>query len=210
MDDVAETYKLWRVRKTVLQLCHDRGYLIAQDELDQTLDTFKIEFGDKPSENKPARSDLLVRCAHTDDPTNQMFVFFSDEAKIGINKIKAYFTKMQEDQVTRAIVVVQSGLSPSAKQAMSDMAPKYILEHFLESELYINITEHELVPQHIKLSAEEKQELFSRYKLEDNLLTKLLITDPISRYYGYKRGDVIKIIRNSETAGRYVTHRLVV
>lgn len=35
-------------------------------------------------------------------------------------------------------------MTPSAKQALSDMAPKYILEHFLECELLINITEHEV------------------------------------------------------------------
>ena len=50
MDDEAETYKLWRIRKTVMALCHDRGYLVTQDELDQTLDQFKQQFGDKPSE----------------------------------------------------------------------------------------------------------------------------------------------------------------
>ena len=33
---------MWRVRKTVMQLCHDRGYLVTQDELDQTLDQFKV------------------------------------------------------------------------------------------------------------------------------------------------------------------------
>lgn len=66
MDDEAETYKLWRIRKTVMQvrltslflnldnianifqLCHDRGYLVTQDELDQTLEQFKEQFGDKP------------------------------------------------------------------------------------------------------------------------------------------------------------------
>ena len=41
MDDEQETYKMWRMRKTVMQLCHDRGYLVTQDELDQTLDQFK-------------------------------------------------------------------------------------------------------------------------------------------------------------------------
>lgn len=30
----------------------------------------------------------------------------------------------------------------SAFQALSDLAPKYILEQFLESELVVNITEH--------------------------------------------------------------------
>jgi hypothetical protein len=31
-----------------LQLCHDRGYLVTQEELDQTLDQFKEMYGDKP------------------------------------------------------------------------------------------------------------------------------------------------------------------
>ena len=47
MDDEQETYKMWRVRKTVMQLCHDRGYLVTQDELDQTLDQFKVSLSDK-------------------------------------------------------------------------------------------------------------------------------------------------------------------
>lgn len=34
--------------KSLLQLCHDRGYLVTQDELDQTLDQFKEIYGDKP------------------------------------------------------------------------------------------------------------------------------------------------------------------
>ena len=46
MDDEQETYKMWRVRKTVMQLCHDRGYLVTQDELDQTLDQFKVSSSD--------------------------------------------------------------------------------------------------------------------------------------------------------------------
>jgi len=210
MDDEQETYKMWKVRKTVMQLCHDRGYLVTQDELDQTLDQFKEQFGDKPSERRPARSDLVVLVAHNDDPTDQMFVFFPDDPKIGIKTIKTYCTRMQEENITRAIIVVQQGMTPSAKQSLVDMQPKYILEQFLESELLINITEHELVPEHVVMTSEEKQELLLRYKLKDNQLMRIQQGDPVARYFGLKRGQVVKIIRSSETAGRYISYRLVV
>ncbi|XP_065175101.1 DNA-directed RNA polymerases I, II, and III subunit RPABC1-like [Sycon ciliatum] len=210
MDDVAECYKFWRIRKTIMQLCHDRGYLVTQEELDQTLEQFKDQFGDRPSDNKPSRNDLSILVAHNDDPTDQMFVFFPDEPKVGIKTIKIYCQRMQEESISKAIIVIQQGMTPSAKQALTDMAPQYILEHFLESELLINITEHELVPEHVKMTTEQKQELLTRYKLKEAQLPRIQANDAVARYYGLKRGDVVKINRRSETAGRYITYRLVI
>lgn len=205
-DENAEMYKIWRVRHTVLQLCHDRGYLITQDELEETFEIFKSQY----EGTIPDRNELTILCAHHNNANDKMFVFFPDEPKIGVKTVQNYVIKMEEESVNRAIIVVRMGLTPSAKQAMRNVAPEYIMEEFLESEMLINITEHELVPQHILLTSEEKEELFARYKLKESQLMKMLTTDPVARYYGYKRGQVIKIIRKSDTAGRYVTHRLVV
>lgn len=205
-DDNAELYKMWRIRHTVLQLCHDRGYLITQDELEETFEQFKNQY----DQQKPDKSELTVLCAHHNNINDKMFVFFPDEPKIGVKTVQAYVLKMEEEQVNRAIIIVKMGLTPSAKQAMRNVGPEYTMEDFLESEMLINITEHELVPQHVLLTTEEKEELFSRYRLKESQLMKMLSTDPVARYYGYKRGQVIKIIRKSDTAGRYVTHRLVV
>jgi hypothetical protein len=47
---------------------------------------------------------------------DQMFVFFPDEPKIGIKTIKTYCQRMQEENIHRAIICVQQGMTPSAKQ----------------------------------------------------------------------------------------------
>ena len=55
--------------------------------------------------------------------------------------------------------IINNNIIFLAKQALDDMAPKYILERFMEQELMINITEHELVPKHAVLTENEKKEL---------------------------------------------------
>lgn len=64
--------------------------------------------------------------------------------------------------VARRIIIIIIFFYSDHLKAIGDMAPKYMLEHFLEAELMVNITEHELVPTHVKMTDEEKAELLSR------------------------------------------------
>ncbi|XP_033246301.1 DNA-directed RNA polymerases I, II, and III subunit RPABC1-like [Drosophila miranda] len=73
-----------------------------------------------------------------------------------------------------------------------------------------NITENENVPEHVVMTPDEKQELLSRYKLRDSMLMRIQVNDPVSRYFGLNPGQVVKIIRSSKTAGRYISYRIVV
>ena len=124
---------------------------------------------------------------------------------------------MVDNNVRRAILVLrppdsynQKELSPKGKQAIDAVeGTGRVIETFKESELLVNITEHSLVPTHVPLTSTQKNDLLARYKLKENQLPRIRITDPVARYFGLQRQDVVKIIRPSETAGRYVTYRLV-
>ena len=74
----------------------------------------------------------------------------------------------------------------------------------------INILEHELVPKHEVLSKEEKEEVLDTFKVTLNELPKMLSSDSVLEHIKAKAGDVIRITRNSPTAGESVYYRVVV
>mmetsp|Transcript_41437 Transcript_41437/g.132352 ORF Transcript_41437/g.132352 Transcript_41437/m.132352 type:complete len:205 (-) Transcript_41437:18-632(-) len=202
-----EFTRMFRIRKTACKMLDDRGYLLQQKELNRTKEEFKEEFGEVPQ-----REELTILVPKKDDPTDQIFIFFPLEAKVGVKTIKVYWERMKTQNVTRAILVVQQNLTPFAKQSLPEImsTKKCILEVFQEAELLVNITEHVLVPRHYMLSPEEKRTLLEKYKVKDSQLPRVQMSDPVARYYGMQRGQVVRIVRPSETAGRYVTYRLCV
>jgi len=83
-------------------------------------------------------------------------------------------------------------------------------EIFLEKELMINIVEHISIPKHILLSEEELKAVIDSYYAKRREIPEIYVTDPVSRYYNAKTGQMFRIIRASETAGFSPYYRLVV
>jgi DNA-directed RNA polymerase subunit H len=74
----------------------------------------------------------------------------------------------------------------------------------------INIKNHVLVPEHSKLTKKEIQELLEKYNLSLNELPKIVLTDPAITSLNVELGDVIKVIRDSPTAGKSIYYRVVI
>jgi len=198
-----EASRLFRVYKTLSAMLNKRGYMIPREMRDMTPTDFTSKFGEFPT-----REGLTILVEKADDEMNQLFVFFPEDEKVGVKPIKVYTDRMKEEGVSNAILILRVDITPFAKQAVQEVSDSFRIEHFKEAELLVDITEHKLVPAHQVLSQNEKQELLQRYRLKETQLPRIQPNDPVARYYGMKRGQVVKIIRPSETAGRYVTYRI--
>lgn len=73
-----------------------------------------------------------------------------------------------------------------------------------------DITTHMLVPKHTKLSDKEKADMMAKYNVTFNQLPKIMITDPAIAHLQIKDGDIIKIVRQSPTAGESIFFRGVI
>jgi DNA-directed RNA polymerase subunit H len=72
------------------------------------------------------------------------------------------------------------------------------------------LQDHMLVPKHEILSEEEVEELLKTLGIKKEQLPKIKANDPIAKEIGAKPGDIVKITRESLTAGRSTFYRLVV
>jgi DNA-directed RNA polymerase subunit H len=73
-----------------------------------------------------------------------------------------------------------------------------------------DITKHHLVPKHTKLNDSEKDKLLQELNINSAQLPKIIAEDPAIVHLGIKAGDVIKIERESKTAGISIYYRVVI
>ncbi|VUC25342.1 unnamed protein product [Clonostachys rosea] len=222
-----EVVRLWRAWRTAHEMIADRQeYELAEDEIKISLDRFrsdycnpdgsvnrgKLQFSARPSDSM-LRKNTPPKTDSDPDPTpdcGPVWVEFLSDTSFGVGQIRNFAKYIITNQYKTGIMITHGALSPAARKSLASVENLAKIECFLEEDLLVNITHHELVPRHVLLSREEKTALLKRYRLKETQLPRILQKDPVARYLGLKRGQVVKIIRTSETAGRYASYRLCV
>ena len=73
----------------------------------------------------------------------------------------------------------------------------------------IDIQDHMLVPKHEIMTEEEISDEFSDVDYDFKDLPKIRADDPVVEAIGAEPGNVLRITRESQTAGEFVTYRIV-
>lgn len=86
------------------------------------------------------------------------------------------------------------------------------IEYYDTEDLMINITKHDIMPKfEIYNTDEKKKEILDILdNINPKLFPKMLINDPVAKYYNLKIGDIIKIKRTSPLSGEAISFRIII
>jgi DNA-directed RNA polymerase I, II, and III subunit RPABC1 len=159
-------------------------------------ETFFIKIGGDKNDKDDVLSfmTLLYKKSYSD----KIIVLWPNESSTGtIKKIQA---KMEQENIKRAIIIINGTLSSSAKGEISKFSSQgtYINVYTL-IEAQFNVMNHYLVPKHDICTETEKKKLLKSYAIKEENIPSILLEDPAIRHIGAIKGQLVKITRSSET-----------
>ena len=176
-----------RVKEGVLQLLENRKYEVESiEETDSEIDILAKRQEDKKEEK------FLVRI-----PTKNV---------VGVALVRALDKAMKKYGVDQALLATIERYTPAAKAE----SKKKNIELLPTKYPIFNIFEHILVPKHELLSEKEAKEVLKHYNINAFQLPAIKAADPAAKAIGAKPGRIVKIYRESPTAGLHIVYRVVV
>jgi len=146
---------------------------------------------------------FLVR---TDGEKKALIWCLPTQGTVGVQFIAQVKKAMNETKVERGIILTSGRYTQAAKTHARKRGIELIPRIFPS----FNIFEHVLVPKHEIIAPEEREKVLSVYRIQPYQLPRLKASDPAAKAIGAKPGDIVKITRDSPTAGKYASYRYVV
>lgn len=212
MDHTNKHILTWRVYAAVMKMMTYRGFsdetIISEQDF---YDRITIHYTDELRGLAETfdKGILNSSMTHLTEPKT-VLVMFPNELTIGRKHISDLVERMSILGADHCILVYGNTLTSSAKKDI-EKHPGYYIEAFSESEMLYNVMYHASMPKCSILPKREKQTLFGNKSfIRDSQLPRISTTDKAARYMGLRRGEIVRIERESQTAGVTVSYRICV
>jgi DNA-directed RNA polymerase I, II, and III subunit RPABC1 len=159
---------------------------------------------------------LIDKNSKLKDHSNNVFTIKTDNGdnyaiKIIFDKItsvgkKSSINEFLEEYPKHKKIIVASEYINKIEVYMN----KHHTQIFPENALLENIIDHHDQPVEFQLlTPAEMEQVKKEYNINDYTLSKYSRHDPIVKYYGLKKGDIVRIIRASPVSGLAIAYRIV-
>ena len=112
-EESTDATRLYKIRKTILKMLSDRGYVTEQKKFDESLQTFKENF--KGRDFLPS-----IAAIKKDNESDKIYVEFiknmKNDKKIGVKDISIFTTKLHNQNIPKGIMIINCPITSLAKQ----------------------------------------------------------------------------------------------
>jgi len=162
--------------------------------------------GYKPLKREEVKNAISFTVDMPKDKKKALIWCIPTEGAVGIQYINQLKKAMMGAEAERGIIVTSGRYTQAAKVNAKKKGIELIQRIFPS----FNIFNHEFVPKHEILTSEEKEKILEKYRVKPYQLPRIKASDPAAEAIGARPGDMIRIIRESPTAGKYIAYRYVV
>jgi len=128
------------------------------------------------------------------------------DGTVGVAYVTQLKKAMDDAEIEKGIITTIGKYTHTAKSRSKTYGIELIPKIFPSFKIF----DHDFVSKHEVLTPEEKQQLLEEYKMHPYQLPRINASDPSVIAVGGTPGDIVRVIRKSTTAGKYVAYRYVV
>ena len=138
-----------------------------------------------------------------------LLVFFAiHESKVGIKTVRDLKARCADEFLANHLIVVYlDSITPFAGKELKKF--DIVVEEFQLSKIQFNVTRHEKVSKHTALTKKEKEAVLKRLNVELRNLPRLLTSDPVARYYNWKKGTCVRVDQTAIEGHEYIEYLVV-
>ena len=199
--------QLWRSRETLISILQKQKYDV--EEYSITLEEFKEWAGD--DDIRTIKDALTLVLSKNKPKKDKLLIMWLGDAKLGEN-LQMVLSKMNHEGCSRAIIIVDIGVTPSAKALIRNLSrKKTFIEVSTIIETQFSVLDHEYVPPHELCNVSTKSAVLKAYGIKTSQMPEIKSCDPAIKHLGATKGQLVKITRDSETQPgcKAITYRIV-